>query len=82
MTAIGERVQGRLCKHHPELNGERFLRNRACPSCQNGYTKERNQLIRDKGKKYTALVAALEEVLDDPGTMVTPHHKALLIRMM
>lgn len=63
---IGERFMGKLCKKHPELKGERLRRNHACPSCQNGYTKERNQLIRDKAKRYDALAAALLEYLDEP----------------
>lgn len=34
-----EYVTGRVCAHHPELEGKRYASNRACPAC----TSERNR---------------------------------------
>lgn len=67
---MAERFQGKVCKKHPELQGERFRRNHACPECQNGYTKERNQLIRDKAKKFDQLAALVRDYLDEPSGLV------------
>lgn len=63
---IGERFTGKICKRHPELKGERFKRNHACPSCQNGYTKQYNQITRDKAKRFDELAPLVLAYLDEP----------------
>jgi hypothetical protein len=72
---------GKVCHAHPKLKGER-LKNGTCKGCQNEMTKRYGQLTRDKAKKFDALVEALDRVLDDPDTAMTPANKASLIRLM
>lgn len=66
----------RPCEKHPELSGARYP-NGTCKGCQNELTRERNQAIRDKAKKYDRLAALVRDYLDEPSGLV-----ALQIRNM